>query len=99
MESTIRNIVNFCVTDWAPACERTARLLAVAIVATYAAGYSAGGWLHRLNDRLTALLVRTNPPGHAVPAWAIEAERRHRAATQPAPIIRQPQAAAMPSGI
>jgi non-ribosomal peptide synthetase component F len=59
---------SFCLSDWAPACESFARSLAVAIVATYAAGYAMGAMIHRWNDRLATLASgrRIDPPTRPV---------------------------------
>lgn len=104
METTFRNIVNFCVSDWAPACERIARFLAVAIVATYAAGYAAGRILHRWNDRLAAIASGRQPqaitPRPAPVPAPLAALRHHvtgaiqRSEAVAITEIRQPQAAA-----
>jgi hypothetical protein len=45
-------------TDWAPYIERIVRTVAAVLVAVYAAGYCCGEWLHRLNDDITAIVVR-----------------------------------------
>lgn len=83
MELTASRFIDFYRADWAPACERAARLLAVAIVATYAAGYAVGRILHRWNDRLAAIASGRQPQAITP-----------RPAPIPAVIIRQPQAAA-----
>ena len=44
--------------DWAPHIEQVARAIATAAAFVYVCGYVSGRWLHRLNDRLSALLVR-----------------------------------------
>jgi hypothetical protein len=44
--------------DWAPHIEQAARAIATAAAFVYVCGYVTGRWLHRLNDRLSALLVR-----------------------------------------
>ena len=43
--------------DWGPAIETAARRIAAVLVAIYVAGYVAGTWLHRLNDRLSRAYV------------------------------------------
>ena len=48
-------------TDWAPYIERIVRTVAAVLVAVYAAGYCCGEWLHRLNDDITAMVVRRQP--------------------------------------
>lgn len=48
-------------TDWAPYIERIVRTVAVVLVAVYAAGYCCGEWLHRLNDDITAMVVKRRP--------------------------------------
>jgi hypothetical protein len=45
-------------TDWAPHAEAIARRLAQVCAVVYCLGYCTGAWLHRLNDRLSSLLVR-----------------------------------------
>ena len=44
--------------DWAPHIEQAARQFARLCVVVFCLGFAFGRWLHRLNDRLTALLVR-----------------------------------------
>ena len=44
--------------DWAPHIEAAARQFARFCVVVFCAGFAFGRWLHRLNDRLSALLVR-----------------------------------------
>jgi hypothetical protein len=48
--------------DWAPHIEAAVRAIATAAAFVYTAGYVTGAWLHRLNDRLSALLVRQPVP-------------------------------------
>jgi len=48
--------------DWAPHIEQAARAIATAAAFVYVCGYVSGRWLHRLNDRLSALLVRKPEP-------------------------------------
>jgi hypothetical protein len=52
-------------TDWAPHAEALARRLAQVCAVVYVAGYVTGAWLHRLNDSITALLVRMPQPAPA----------------------------------
>jgi hypothetical protein len=68
MNRITRTTLQVAFTDWAPYIEAAARALAVAVAAVYTAGYCTGQWLHRLNDRLSALLVRRPAP---VPAPVI----------------------------
>jgi hypothetical protein len=66
-------------TDWAPYIERIVRVVAAVLVAVYAAGYCCGEWLHRLNDDITALVVRRPAPvaplQHPLAAIAADMER------------------------
>lgn len=65
-------------TDWAPYLEAAVRAIGVAIAAVYTAGYVTGAWIHRLNDRLSALLVRTSPyrsPAGLQKAYSLMAEQ------------------------
>jgi len=43
--------------DWGPVIETATRRIAAVLVAVYVAGYVAGTWLHRLNDRLSRAYV------------------------------------------
>jgi hypothetical protein len=52
-------------TDWAPHIERIVRAVAAALVAVYVAGYCCGKWLHRLNDRITSVIVKRAAPAVA----------------------------------
>ena len=63
-------------TDWAPYIERIVRTVAVVLVAVYAAGYCCGEWLHRLNDDITAMVVRRQPvaPPLVHPLMAVAAD-------------------------
>lgn len=63
-------------TDWAPYIERIVRTVAVVLVTVYAAGYCCGEWLHRLNDDITAMVVkrRPAPPATIHPLASIAAE-------------------------
>jgi hypothetical protein len=45
-------------TDWAPHIEAIARRLAQICAFVFCAGWALGSFVHRLNDRLAALLVR-----------------------------------------
>lgn len=47
--------------DWAPHIERIVRAVVAALVAVYVAGYCCGKWLHRLNDRITSVIVKRAP--------------------------------------
>ena len=66
-------------TDWAPHIERIARTVAAVLVAIYATGYCCGEWLHRLNDRLAAALVKRPPVSpaalHPLASIAADLER------------------------
>jgi hypothetical protein len=62
MNTIARTTLHVARTDWAPHIEAAARALAVAVAAVYTAGYVTGAWVHRLNDRLSALLVRKPAP-------------------------------------
>ena len=77
---------SFCLSDWAPAIERTARALAVAVACTYAAGYAAGRMLHRLNDALADLSTGRQP------APAMILQRQAAAIASPAAIAAPPLA-------
>lgn len=48
-------------TDHGPQLHQAARAVAVVLVAVYAAGYCCGEWLHRLNDDITAMVVKRRP--------------------------------------
>jgi hypothetical protein len=63
-------------TDWAPYIERIVRVTAAVLVAVYAAGYCCGEWLHRLNDDITAMVVRRPAPAAPLqhPLMAIAAD-------------------------
>ena len=85
--TTTTRIIDAALADWAPHIERTARRLAQVCAVVYCLGYVAGAWLHRLNDTLTALLVRRR--GFTVDERAMCLE-----VLAAAPIV-QPQAAAI----
>jgi len=64
MQPTIHRLI---VSDWAPAIEKTVRLIAVPIAAAYMAGLMVGIWIHQLNDAFAALTTGCQMP-QAVPA-------------------------------
>ncbi len=58
MNRITRTTIHVARTDWAPYIEQAVRAIATAAAFVYACGYVTGRWIHRLNDRLSALLVR-----------------------------------------
>lgn len=67
MNRITRTTIHVARTDWAPYIEAAVRALAAAAAFVYTCGYCTGAWLHNLNDRLSALLVRKPEPA-PVPA-------------------------------
>lgn len=67
----IRTTIQFARADWAPHIEAAARRFAQVCVVVFCAGWALGSWVHRLNDRLTQLLVRRQP--QPTPVFAITA--------------------------
>ncbi len=62
MNRITRTTIHVARTDWAPYIEAAVRALATAAAFVYTCGYVSGRWLHNLNDRLAALLVRQPAP-------------------------------------
>lgn len=82
----MQTLESLCLSDWSHVCERTARALAVAIVATYAAGYAAGSMIHHWNDQLASLATGRQPR----PALAMIRQRQAAAIATPAAAIAAP---------
>ena len=66
--------------DWGPALHHAARSIAAILVAVYAAGFTAGAWIHHLNDTIAAMLrpapAPVAPPAmHPLAALAAELEQ------------------------
>jgi len=73
MQPTIYRLI---VSDWAPAIEKTVRLIAVPIAAAYMAGLMVGIWIHQLNDAFAALTTGSQAPQQAAPAPALAIVQR-----------------------
>ena len=64
----ISTTIQFARADWAPHIEAAARRFAQACAFVFVAGWALGTIVHRLNDRLTQLLVRNRLPLALPPA-------------------------------
>jgi hypothetical protein len=64
----ISTIIQFARADWAPHIEAAIRRFAHVCAVVFVAGWALGTIVHRLNDRLTALLVRKRRPLALPPA-------------------------------
>jgi hypothetical protein len=83
-----QTLKNAALADWGPTIERIARAVAVAIAATYAAGWLAGDRLHKLNDWMAPRL-----------AAVITGESMARPAPVPVIVRRQAAAVASPGSV
>jgi hypothetical protein len=68
----MKTVLTIATADWAPRIELAARRFAAACAVVFVAGWALGAFVHRLNDQLTALLVRKRRPLLLPPARAIE---------------------------
>jgi DNA-directed RNA polymerase specialized sigma24 family protein len=68
MTSTTKTIIQISRADWAPHIEAAARRFAQVCAFVFVAGWALGTIVHRLNDRLTHLLVRKRRPLALPPA-------------------------------
>ena len=58
----MKTVLTIATADWAPRIELAARRFAAACAVVFVAGWALGTIVHRLNDQLTALLVRKRRP-------------------------------------
>jgi hypothetical protein len=90
---------SFITTDWAPHIEAAVRSIAAIAAFVYTAGYVTGAWIHRLNDRLAALLVR-RPVAATDPYMASVTLLAQWEGTEPqSPVIHRLAPAASPAAI